>query len=171
MSTTPRVTLADPAEVSVSSVLLHRPEVHDVFRRAQAALWDLATDKRTTERIRIRNARITDCAYCRNVRFDGPRNAGLSEDDLDLIWDGYEESQLEARDVAALRVADAVIMDPGYPSEKIRTLIEQHLSTGETVECAMAAAFFMAMSKLLIVLGLEPEQMDTTVRATPTATR
>lgn len=39
------------------------------------------------------------------------------------------------------------------------------------MELTLAAGLFVGFSKLMIVLGLEPEQMDTTVLQTPAPPR
>jgi alkylhydroperoxidase family enzyme len=133
----------------------------------QAGLWDLAADKALTECVRIRNARVTDCGYCRNVRFDAPLRGGLSEHTLDMVADGYEDSELGEREVAALKLADAVLFDSRSLTAEAQSRILEHMSSGEVVGLVLATGFFMAMSKLIIVFGLEPEEMGTTITPTP----
>ena len=45
--------------------------------------------------------------------------------------------------------------------------LRDEFSDEELVELTMAAGLFVGFSKLMIVLGLDPEQMDTTVLPTP----
>ncbi|MEO1061646.1 MAG: hypothetical protein AAFZ07_09530 [Actinomycetota bacterium] len=47
--------------------------------------------------------------------------------------------------------------------------MREHFTDEEIVEMTLAAGLFVGFSKLLIVFGLEPESMDTTVLPTPRA--
>ena len=46
-------------------------------------------------------------------------------------------------------------------------MLKRHYRDEEIVELALGVVLFMSMSKLLITLGLEPEEMDTTLTPTP----
>ena len=75
MSSTPRIpppTLDGdaPSDAIGRSVLAHQPELLRAFLRAYGTLWSHGVvDQPTKEVARLRNARVTDCRYCRNVRF------------------------------------------------------------------------------------------------------
>ena len=58
-------------------------------------------------------------------------------------------------------LGDTVMATPA-----IENLIK-HYSDPEIAELILGVGLFMGMSKVLIALGLEPEQMDTTVLPTP----
>jgi hypothetical protein len=45
--------------------------------------------------------------------------------------------------------------------------LEAHFSREEIAEIALGVSLFLGMSKVLIVLGLEPESMPITVLPTP----
>jgi alkylhydroperoxidase family enzyme len=167
MSTRLRFALADSNSPSVSAVLAHDIALQRAFSGMQASLWELAADQTLIECVRIRNARVTDCGYCRNVRFDTPRRDGLSERALDMVTDGYEDSELSERQIAALKLADAVLFDARSLTAEAQSQVMSQFSDGEVVGLALATGFFMAMSKLIIVFGLEPEEMETTVVPTP----
>ncbi|MCC6382862.1 MAG: hypothetical protein IT304_10155 [Dehalococcoidia bacterium] len=95
------------------------------------------------------------------------REQGLTEEQVNEIQDGYDEAHLSHRDVLALRLTDAIIGDPrSLPPETRQALLES-FSEPEIVELALGVGLFMGLSKVLITLGLEPEQMDTTVVPTP----
>ena len=95
------------------------------------------------------------------------RQQGLTEDIADQIDDGYEASQLDDRQKAALRWTDAVLGDPGRVPADVRDVVKQYLTPAELLELTMALALFHGLSRVLISLGLEPEQMETTIVATP----
>jgi len=85
---------------------------------------------------------------------------------VDQIVDGYEAVLPEA-EAAALQLTDAVIGYPGSLSEETRRTLKAHYSDAEIVEMALGVGLFMGMSKVLINLGLEPEDMPVTVMPTP----
>ncbi len=82
------------------------------------------------------------------------------------IEDGYE-SRLDDKAVAALQLADDIIGLPGRLTEEQKARLSNHYSDAEIAELALGVGLFLGMSKVLITLGLEPEQMDTTVLPTP----
>jgi alkylhydroperoxidase family enzyme len=90
------------------------------------------------------------------------------EDDVTRIDDGYESAFGEA-EVAALKLTDAIIGYPGSLDEDDRRALERHFSAPEIVELALGVGLFLGMSKVLINLGLEPEDMPVTVVPTPGA--
>lgn len=100
------------------------------------------------------------------MRFDSAREAGLDEAKVELVADGYE-TVLADDEVAALQLTDAFIGLPGSLSEASKRALKRHFSDAQIVEMALGVGLFMGMSKVLICLGLEPEQMDTTLVATP----
>jgi hypothetical protein len=56
---------------------------------------------------------------------------------------------------------------PGQLRDSQIAALKKHYSNAELVELALGVGLFMGMSKVLITLGLEPEEMDTTVLPTP----
>ena len=96
MSTTPRVPSAIPgAPADFRTGLAHAPAVATAFHRLYATMWSEGVVSQTLkETARMRNARVTDCGFCKNVRFAGARTEGLSEDQVELIRDGFEDSAL-----------------------------------------------------------------------------
>ena len=151
-----------------ASVLAHQPELLDAFQRLYGTLWSHgALDQPTKEVARLRNARVTGCGYCRNVRFAGAREQGLGEDLVDLIADGYAESALSERHKAAIRFTDAFLKHPGEVDEETRRALRDHFTPEQIVELAAGVALFMGFSKIAVALGQAPESMPTTVVPTP----
>ena len=85
------------------------------------------------------------------------------------IGDGYEESRLSARDKAAIALTDAIIGDPRRVTPELRERLRRHFSDPEIVEMALGVGLFMSLSKVLIALGMEPEEMGTEIVPTPGA--
>lgn len=70
-------------------------------------------------------------------------------------------------ETAALQLTDAIIGHPQSLSEETRRALKANFSDAEIVEMALGVGMFMGMSKVLINLGLEPEDMPVTVMPTP----
>lgn len=95
------------------------------------------------------------------------REQGLSEQQVQQIDDAYAESSLGEREVAALRLTDAIIGDPRGVTPEVQHALLAAFTESEIVELALGVGLFLALSKALITLGLEPESMPTTVLPTP----
>jgi len=100
------------------------------------------------------------------VRFDSARAAGLQEDQVERIADGYREA-FGPREVAALTLTDALIGDPRSLRDEDIAALKRQFSDPEIVEIALGVGLFLGMSKVLINLGLEPEGMPVTVLPAP----
>lgn len=82
------------------------------------------------------------------------------------IDDGYQAAFGPA-EVAALELTDAIIGYPGSLDDETRSALKRHFADAEIVELALGVGLFLGMSKVLINLGLEPEDMPVTVVPTP----
>jgi alkylhydroperoxidase family enzyme len=91
----------------------------------------------------------------------------VDEDEADLVWDGYDEGRLDARSVAGLRLADAVVFDPQSLTPEVREDLLREFGAEGIAELALSVGMFMSMSKVLIAFGLEPVEMETTVMHAP----
>lgn len=100
------------------------------------------------------------------MRFAVARQQGLTEDIAGLVDDGYEATELDERHKLAVAFTDAFLAATP-PDEELQAALRAEFSDAEIVEMATAVLAFHAFSKMLIALGLEPEQMDTIVHATP----
>lgn len=170
MSTTPRVSSAVAGEPAhLGSVLAHHPAVAQSFGDLYAAFWDSdVLSARIKEVARLRNARITECGFCRNVRFDKALDQGLGEETVDDITDGYETSdKLTDAEKAVLKFTDAVIYDPDLLTGDAKAALQRHLSPEQIAELGLGLTLFLALAKALITMGLEPELMGRTVLPTP----
>ena len=100
------------------------------------------------------------------MRFDSARAAGLNEGKVANIGEGYETA-LAPEEAAVLRLTDAIIGIPGPPDDDTQAVLKAHYSDAELAELALGVGLFLGMSKVLINLGLEPEDMPVTVLPTP----
>lgn len=69
--------------------------------------------------------------------------------------------------MAALALTDALIGYPRRPSAETGRALQAHFGAAGTIELALGVTLFLGMSKVLINLGLEPEDMPVTVVPTP----
>jgi alkylhydroperoxidase family enzyme len=170
MSTIPRVSSAIAGEPAhFGSVLAHQPEIAESFFALYGRFWGSdVLSARTKEIARMRNARVTECGFCRNVRFDKAVAQGLGEEVVDDITDGYETSpKLSDAEKAVLKFTDALIHDPELLNSDARAALQRHLTPAQIAELGLGVTLFLALAKALITMGLEPEVMDRTVLPTP----
>lgn len=170
MSTKPRVSSAITGEPAhLGSVLMHHPALATRFGALYGQFWQSdVLSARVKEITRMRNARINECGFCRNVRFDKAIDDGLSEDAVDDITDGYEHSDkfIDA-EKAALKFTDALIHDPSLMDVNAQEALKRHFTNEEIAEMGMGVTLFVALAKALVTMGLEPEEMSRTVLPAP----
>ena len=161
----PATRSADPIQ---ASPLALQPELLQSFLRLYGTLWSQGVlDQATKELARIRNARTIDCPICKAIRFKGAREEGLTEDVVDRIRDGYQGSDLSARQKAVLRFVDAFLASPGEIPEELRRELLAHFTPDQLVELAAAVGLFMGFSKIAVALGGLPDQIPVHEQPTP----
>ncbi|QIG44613.1 hypothetical protein G5V58_19125 [Nocardioides anomalus] len=84
---------------------------------AAAVVRQRALDPTTTELVRLRCARVHDCRLCQSVR---NVEAGEVDESLATQVDHHETSVLSERHRVALRLTDAMILDPSAADEALR---------------------------------------------------
>lgn len=157
---------ADDPAVAFSGA---QPGLFAAFGRLYGVLWRQGVvDHPSKEVARLRNARVTGCRFCRNVRFDQARRDGLGEDQVALIADGYEASALPDAHKAVIAFADVFLTDPagGVPAP-LRASMLEHYGPAGVVELSVALALFLGFSKIAVALGAFPHDFETTVIPTP----
>jgi alkylhydroperoxidase family enzyme len=144
----------------------HQPRLWAAFNRYYGTLWsDGVVDDPTKEVGRLRNARITGCGICKNLRFASAREQGLDESHVDLIDDAYEASALPSRWKLAARLADALIADARIGPELRAELLDE-FTDAEIVELTATVATAIAFSKASVAFGA-PDEMPLVVVPTP----
>jgi alkylhydroperoxidase family enzyme len=141
-----------------STAFDHCPELWAAFQRYYGTLWSEGiVDQPTKEVGRLRNARKTGCGICKNLRFAGARAEGLSEDHVERIRDGFEDSELPERWKLAIRYTDQMILDPGEVDDALRSALLAEFSPAEIVELTATIATAIAFSKAAVAFGAPPE--------------
>jgi len=161
----PATQSADPIQ---ASPLALQPELLQAFLRLYGTLWSHGELDQTSKEIaRIRNARTIDCPICKAIRFSGARREGLSEDVLDRVRDGWEHSDLTARQKAVLRYVDCFLASPVEIGGDLRRELLAHFTPAQLVELAAAVALFMGFSKIAVALGGLPDSIPVHEQPTP----
>jgi alkylhydroperoxidase family enzyme len=151
-----------------ASALAHQPEALQAFLKLYGTLWSHGVlDQASKEMARIRNARRIDCAICKSIRFEGARQAGLSEAIVDQIRDGFEQSGLSARQKAVLAWTDAFLSPEPSADPELRRTMLAHFTPAELVELTAGLALFMGFSKIAVSLGGMPDELPVNVQPTP----
>jgi len=165
----PRIQPPPPGAPAHAGALGHQPEALAAFDRLYATLWSRGVlDHATKEMARLRNARVTDCRFCRSVRFSTARDEGLGEDVVDEIRDGYQTSDaLTPRQRATLRWTDAFLRAPHDVDDALRAEMLRHFTPAELVELTAGLALFMGFSKIAVALDQMPEDLPVRVIPTP----
>ena len=167
MSSRPLVRSAVPGEEpNIQNVLAHHPDLQERFNHIYGLIWSHGrVDLRTKELSRMRNARVTGCGFCVNVRFD----PSLPESQIACVIDGYEDSAFSDREVAALHLTDALVGVPRPLRPEMWEELLKHFDVAEITELATCISIGIATEKVLIGLGLEPEpgSMPLTVLPVP----
>jgi alkylhydroperoxidase family enzyme len=129
-----------------TSLFDHEPELFATFNQLYGTLWSEGVlDQATKEAGRLRNARKVDCKICRNLRFAGAVEAGLTEDLVELIEDGY---------------------DPSCLDDELRAELAEQFTPDEIVELTATVTIASAFSKAAVAWGPPPSIPRTEV-ATP----
>ena len=144
----------------------HQPPLWEAFNRYYGTLWsDGVVDDPTKEVGRLRNARVTGCGICKNLRFATAREQGLEEEYVELIDDAYADSDLPPRWKLAARLADALIADARV-DQSLRAALLAEFTDAEIVELTATIATAIAFSKASVAFGA-PDEMPLVVVPTP----
>lgn len=101
------------------------------------------------------------------MRFAVARQQGLTEELVDGITDDENARRsLSDRYRLTIDLTDAFLSASGLDAS-MRDRLAREFSEAELTELALGVALFHGFSKMLIVLGLEPAHMETTISPTP----
>ena len=147
-----------PAPLAGYGLLAHSPDVLRTFLGLYGRLWrDGIIDQATKEVVRLRNARLTGCGYCRSVRFAGAREEGLAETDVAMIDDAYATSALSQRRKAAVALTDVVLGRTEAVDDALAAALARELTPAQIVELAVTAGLCHGFSKIAVAFGPPPD--------------
>jgi len=155
-------------DVIRDSVLGLVPETIEAIANLNRHAWRSSPVRASLlEIVRLRNARTVNCQFCKSVRYDLARRDGLTEDKVDQIRDGYEDSLLSTDEKLALAFTDVYLHDPGGLSEELAAHLKQHFSPAQLAHLTIALIAFNATSRCAVTIGGMPENLPITELAAP----
>jgi alkylhydroperoxidase family enzyme len=144
------------------------PETIEAIANLNRQVWRSGSVRASLlEIVRLRNARTVNCQFCKSVRYDLARRDGLTEDKVDQIRDGYEESLLSTDEKLAIAFADAYLHDPNGMSKELSAHLKQHFSAAQLAHLTIALIAFNATSRCAVTIGGMPENLPITELAAP----
>jgi alkylhydroperoxidase family enzyme len=112
-----------------------------------------ALDATTTELVRLRGARLHDCAVCKSRRSQDAIDAGAGDVQFASV-DAWPTSDLDPTAKAALALTDALILTPyDVPAATVEA-VRAHLSETQTVEVVLDV-MRNAANKIAVALGAD----------------
>lgn len=105
------------------------------------------------------------------MRFAVAKQQGLSEELVSQIDADYQLSALDHRQKLAVAFADHFLGATGPVPPSLDEALAAEFTSEQLGELAVGMSLFHGFSKLMIALGCEPEQMDTTELPTPDVRR
>ena len=116
-----------------------------------------ALDPALTEIVRLRGARLHDCAVCKSRRSRDALAAGATEDDF-IALDAWPTSTLPDAAKAALGLVDAMLLTPDEVSPSVVETARRHLSPDQIVEVLLDVTR-NAANKIAVALGADTAQV------------
>jgi alkylhydroperoxidase family enzyme len=146
MSTVPRtsISLADAA-----------PRISAAQNAFQAVAYPGQVDLVTRELVRIVSGRLSRCTVCRNLRLQAAIDRGFDEH-LVAQLDDPERRALSPKHKAAVRFAEAFLIDPAGYGEADQAELMAHFDVNQVTELLLDLVRFRPGSKLAVAAGNEP---------------
>lgn len=116
---------------------------------------------------RLRNARKVNCVFCKSVRYDIAKEAGLSEDRVGMIEDDFKDSELSDREKLVLVFTDQYLNDPTGLTEQVKAELLETFSSDELVHLSMVVSYFSGFSRCAVSLGGMPDELPVTEISVP----
>ncbi len=110
-------------------------------------------DPLITELVRLRCAQIHDCRLCGSLRTEDALKQGFDESMQRKIA-SYESSDFSPDVIAALRLCDAMILDPASADAALKAELERHFSAEQIAEICLDVMKW-SQQKALVALRIE----------------
>ena len=144
------------------------PETLSALIDLQGAVWHRSSvGPALMEVLRLRNARTVNCVFCKSVRYDIARAAGLTEAKVAQIDDNFASSTLSQREKLALSFADVYLRHPERFDTGLIAALHEEFSPEELAHMAIGLATFNALSRCAVSLGGMPESLPIMEMAVP----
>jgi alkylhydroperoxidase family enzyme len=127
-----------------------------------ASLRGAKVDIVTRELVRIYSGQASNCRFCRNLRIRGALDRGLDEEMVAKV-SHFETSDLSDRHKAALRLAQAFLVDPVLFDATAQADLRVHFRADQIAELILDLIRLRPGSKLSIACGTDAEQDELVV--------
>jgi alkylhydroperoxidase family enzyme len=111
-----------------------------------------------TELVRLRCSGVHDCRLCGSLRLDVALEKGFDARMAAQIAT-YETSGLGDAAIAALRLTDAIILDPSSADEELAAELKRHFTDSQIAEICLDVVKW-SEQKQLVSLRIEPPAGD-----------
>lgn len=136
------------------------PETLGPYMELNRIIWEEGPlSPAEIEIARLRNARKVNCVFCKSVRYDIAKADGLSEDRVNMIQDGFRDSDLSHREKLILAFTDQFLTDPGDLEDSLKAQLLAEFSRQELVHLSMVVAHFSGFSRCAVSLGGMPDEL------------
>jgi alkylhydroperoxidase family enzyme len=162
MSGKPRVVNRQPPTGNIvrDSALGLVPETLESYMALNREIWNNGPlGPAEIELARLRNARKVNCVFCKSVRYDIARQAGLGEDKVGMIEDDFADSALSEREKLILAYTDQYLDDPANIPEELKIRLLDEFTAAELVHLSLAIAHFNGFSRCAVSLGGMPDEL------------
>jgi AhpD family alkylhydroperoxidase len=154
MSAPLRIELPDGDEDEVVRLFTLNPDMGMVAAAFSGKVYEKSRlDIRERELVRMRIARINDCSVCLDTRTVDPAAAGLSEDLYRSIEDWRTLPGLTDRERVAVEYAERYALDHRNLDDDFWGRFRAHWSDEEILDLTVCISAFMAMGRIISVLG------------------
>ena len=123
--------------------------------------WPLRNAAKTPRALRelmiLRGAQLMGADYEWVHHLEIAHAAGVSQAKIDALKDGHAAPAFDARERAALRIAEEVTHGPGASAEAIAEA-KRHFDDGEIVELTLTASFYACVGRVLHSLQVPLEK-------------
>lgn len=127
------------------------PDVMKAMRAAEETIKDLSLPEALRELVKMRVSQINGCAFCLDLHAPAARQAGLSQQKLDVLAAWRESPAFDDRERAALAWAEALtrIERTGAPDSDYR-LLAASFDERERVELTFVITMINAWNRFAV---------------------
>lgn len=144
------------------------PETLARYLPLNAAIWDKGPlNAAEIEMARLRSAQHVGCVMCKAVRYDIAIEAGLNEEKVQMIGDGFEASALSPREKLILAFTDLYVINPSVPPVPLQQQLQAEFTSQELLHLSLVVAYFNGFSRCAVGLGGMPDAMPRMEIAVP----
>ena len=135
----------------------NNPELYDWYVNSfyKEVFYGGKVARRIKELIRLRLSLVHGCRFCNQGNRLDAMESGLTDDEINELSD-YENGSFTAREKAALRLADQMLLTnpDGALSQSLYTDLRNHFNDGEILELGLIMGVLAGMAKFLFAFDL-----------------